>query len=120
MSDIKKITERGKWPECTAVSRKSSSDSRLFCDVLFPALDERDEDYHVQITSAAADPQTEKRLIELCIHAIDMLPGVIDTLQFAHKKLDSVAFLVNEGDTRFAKQSIENILEKLRDWEIEP
>ena len=111
---IEDITAQGKWPETTAISRKGDSNSNLYCDVIFPVLDERDEDYHLQIQVGAADPQVEQALIDFVARAVDSVPLVLDAMEFALQKLDSVAFLAKEGDTRVAKQSLRNAIDKLR------
>lgn len=106
-------TPRPFFPRAQRVS--NPSDSKLYSFGVVPAMDRKDQDYILTLTVRAADPATEQGLADYCTKAINAAPKTLRALRAAHAKLDSVAFLAQEGDTDVIKQDLLKAIAQLVD-----
>ncbi len=107
------IFARGKWPCLGDAARANDGGSKLQAKGVVPVMDERGEDYVFHLTVHTADPDAEQQLAALCTRAVNSVPRVLDAMEFALRKLQSVDHLVRKGDTSVAKQSLIGALEAL-------
>lgn len=108
------ILSRNKWPSLPVAERASASDSKLYAWGSVPTMDARDEDYVFEVCIHTADPDAERQLAEHVSRCVNSAAMTIDAMEFALQKLDSVAFLSEEGDTNVAKQSLIAAIAALR------
>ena len=106
------IASRGKWPSIGVAERASHSDAKLYAWGDIPHMDNKDEDYVFEVTISTADPAQEKALARYVSIAVTELPRFLDAMTLALKKLDSVAFWSEEGDTDIAKQTLRAAIAK--------
>lgn len=86
--------------------RASVSDSKLYSHAEVPSMDRADEDYILHLTVRAADPEQERLLADTCTRAVTSAPKALAAMQLAYAKLDSVAFVSEEGDTDEVKSAL--------------
>jgi hypothetical protein len=108
------IAAINKFPSFPYPKRVSVSDSNLYSWAVVPVLDDQDDDYNVELKVRAADPDIEEQLAQYIMRAVNLVPLVLDQLEFALIKLDSVAFLQKEGDTSAVKNALRDAIEKLK------
>lgn len=106
------IASRGKWPRIGVAERANHSDAKLYAWGELPHLDARGEDYVFEVRIHTADPAQEQELARYVSAAVTELPRFIDAMTLALAKLDSVAFLSQEGDTKIAKESLRAAIAK--------
>lgn len=82
-----------------AATRLNVSDPNLYSFAEVPSMDEADEGYTLFLTARAADPDQERLIADTCTRAINSAPQALAAMQAAYAKLDSVAFVSQEGDT---------------------
>ena len=99
--------------EFPLAERKSVGDSKLYSFAKVPSMDSSDEDYVLFLTIRAAEPSQERLLADTCTRAISAAPLALDAMQLALNKLDSVAFLSEEGDTDEVKRILRNAMTAL-------
>lgn len=100
------IASRGKWPSIGIAERVSHSDGKLYAWGDIPKMEAEGEGWIFEVQISTADPAKEQALAKLVSVAVTNLPRFIDAMTYALQKLDSVAFLSEEGDTNIAKQSL--------------
>lgn len=97
-------TPRPFFPRAQRASNPSAP--QLYSFGVVPAMDRKNEDYTLTLTVRAADPATKQGLADYCTKAINAAPKTLRALRAAYAKLDSVAFLAQEGDTDAIKQDL--------------
>lgn len=93
--------------------RQSLGDAKLYSFAEVPSMDGSEEDYVLFLTVRAAEPAQERLLADTCTRAISAAPLALGALQLALSKLDSVAFLSEEGDTDEVKTLLRNAMSAL-------
>lgn len=93
--------------------RANVGDPKLYSFANVPSMESSDEDYVLFLTIRAAEPSQERLLADTCTRAISAAPLALDAMQLALNKLDSVAFLSEEGDTDEVKRILLNAMTAL-------
>ncbi|NVL49813.1 hypothetical protein F2S72_08680 [Pseudomonas syringae pv. actinidiae] len=91
---------------CPPAARTSASDPKLYSFGQIPSMDDADEDYTLILTVRAADSDQERLIADTCTRAISSTPQAVAAMQAAYAKLDSVAFVSEEGDTDDLKSAL--------------
>jgi len=91
-------------------ARGCHSDSKLYSFAEIPSMDQADEDYVLFLTVRAADPDQERLIADTCTRAINSLPQVLSALQAAYDKLESAAYISEEGDTDEVKRQLSDTI----------
>ncbi|MFA0998311.1 MULTISPECIES: hypothetical protein [Pseudomonas syringae group] len=89
-----------------AAERANSGDAKLYSFAEVPSMDQADEDYVLFLTVRAADPYQERLIADTCTRAVTQTPKALAAMQAAYAKLDSVAFVSEEGDTDDVKAAL--------------
>ena len=88
------------------------SNGRLYSYGIVPGMDS--DDYQITLTVSVEDPGQERALADHLVRVLNTAPLAEQAMKLASKKLDSVAFLSEEGDTRAVKLSLRIALASLR------
>ncbi|MGO4801119.1 hypothetical protein ACEN2T_17715 [Pseudomonas sp. W22_MBD1_FP4] len=96
-----------------AAERQNLGDSKLYSFAEVPSMERLEEDYVLFLTVRAAEPAQERLLADTCTRAISASPLALAAMQLALNKLDSVAFLLDEGDTDEVKSLLRKAMSAL-------
>jgi hypothetical protein len=87
-------------------TRANASDAKLYSFAQVPSMEQADVDYILFLTVRAADPKQERLIADTCTRAVSAAPQALAAMQAAYSKLDSVAFVSQEGDTDEVKAAL--------------
>jgi hypothetical protein len=92
--------------EFPVAARANASDAKLYSFAKVPSMDQADEDYVLFLTVRAADPEQERLIADTCTRAVTSSSIALAAMQAAFAKLDSVAFVSQEGDPDEVKAAL--------------